>query len=153
MKLFYQLGIELDVGVLLQQLKPQLSPALLADPRRPLLRQDVVASDLAEAADHLHLGLGPLAQLLDVVLARVLELEGEFPILEAEDLPVLDGGGALLVHAFLFLLLQSDQALQDVALVFVGHLKLKAVGSSQKWFAACCTQTSRYVWVLAPLAH
>ena len=115
--------------MLLKQLELELSPALLADPR-PRFREDVIASDLAEAADDLHLGLGMLAMVLDVVLARVLELEGELPVLKAEDLPVLHGGRALLVHALILILLESYQTLQDVALVFVRHLKREVVGSS-----------------------
>lgn len=43
----YQDGVKLDVGVLLQELELELGPTLLADPRRPLLGQDVVTADLA----------------------------------------------------------------------------------------------------------
>ncbi len=119
----HQNWVKLDVRMLLQKFKLELCPTGLANPRRPLLREDVVSGDLAETPDHFHLRLGMVAQHLDVVLARVLELEGELPIFKTEDLPMLDGGRTFFVHSLLVFFLKADQALQDVALVFMGHLK------------------------------
>ena len=95
----------------LQEFELKLGPTSLANPRRPLLREDVIPRNLAQTSDHFHLGLGMVAQELDVVLAGVLELEGELPVLEAEDLPVLDGGRTFFVHAFFVFFLKTNQTL------------------------------------------